>query len=769
MGLTDALHVHAAVLVFGIFCAVYGTTLYATVPPGDSGELIVVAHHLGVAHPPGYPTFTLLAHASIRIGWFFNVHNAAWCVNAMNALFGAMAAIALYWATYLLTHSALASLFSSIMAAASPLIWQYSITAEVFALNNLLCCLILVVAISFEQAAKPRRPALACAGAFICGLAMTNQHTSALLQLPVLLWVLWRGVVHDLWHPLRLTFAAHKTLLLCAFCYIMGLSPYLYLFLAASFKPAYTWGDTRTLAGFLHHVLRREYGTFDLAPYQPDESAFGRISHGMSSYITSFSKEESGLGQLGFAVAMVGMALLLAKRRTMECNSTDKPATSLYRKPVVDGNWTIGFMIVSSWLFYALFFHWRANLSLQNALYRGVSARFWQQPNLLLFIAMGIALDRIAGYLCTVLRVPKRLVSTLCIVVVASACIFQVTRSYSKLDESGNTYTADFGRSILAPLPKKSILLTKGDIMVNSARYVQGCEGFRQDEVVIIDQEMMTYPWYLAMHGTAFTSRGVKLPGRFYHVRGEGHFTMKEFLDANYDKFGGRIFVAAAWKDGDASHLSAYSLEPFGIAWKVIRNTDMQKLQHDLKARRTYFNQWSTTSWLALSNVRNFSLPDTSSKYPAESWEAVIRNDVLEAQMRWASFVLTRIVENQEWKDSQVDELLARSLNICDEYDGKASLTINRAFVYRNKGVAYTEAVRRRPADVDLVKKAIAAYNSYLTIASESIALSKKQMHPTGHLPPDIHELMQVTEQIKGAVKSLEAHLKMLQSRSARP
>jgi hypothetical protein len=89
--------------------------------------------------------------------------------------------------------------------------------------------------------------------------------------------------------------------------------------------------------------------------------------------------------------------------------------------------------------------------------------------------------------------------------------------------------------------------------------------------------------------------------------------------------------------------------------------------------------------------------------------------------------------------------------------------------VYRNKGVAYTEAVRRRPADVDLVKKAIAAYKSYLTIASESIALSKKQMHPTGHLPPDIHELMQVTEQIKGAVKSLEAHLKMLQSRSARP
>ena len=37
--------------------AVYTSTLYPSVPGGDSGELIVAAEHLGVAHPPGYPLF----------------------------------------------------------------------------------------------------------------------------------------------------------------------------------------------------------------------------------------------------------------------------------------------------------------------------------------------------------------------------------------------------------------------------------------------------------------------------------------------------------------------------------------------------------------------------------------------------------------------------------------------------------------------------------------------------------------------------------------
>ena len=42
-----------------VVLVVYVSTLYPSAPGGDSGELIVAAHKLGVAHPPGYPLYTL--------------------------------------------------------------------------------------------------------------------------------------------------------------------------------------------------------------------------------------------------------------------------------------------------------------------------------------------------------------------------------------------------------------------------------------------------------------------------------------------------------------------------------------------------------------------------------------------------------------------------------------------------------------------------------------------------------------------------------------
>ncbi|MGD9101843.1 MAG: DUF2723 domain-containing protein, partial [Anaerolineae bacterium] len=60
---------------------VYGLTL----APGltwahygaDGGDLVTAAHTLGVPHPPGYPTYTLLAWLFTRL----SLGNVAWRVN----------------------------------------------------------------------------------------------------------------------------------------------------------------------------------------------------------------------------------------------------------------------------------------------------------------------------------------------------------------------------------------------------------------------------------------------------------------------------------------------------------------------------------------------------------------------------------------------------------------------------------------------------------------------------------------------------------------
>src|SRR5882762_11474477 len=54
-------------IVFLVALLLYGWTLAPTVTLTDSGELIVVARGLGIAHPPGVPLWIILAHLASRV------------------------------------------------------------------------------------------------------------------------------------------------------------------------------------------------------------------------------------------------------------------------------------------------------------------------------------------------------------------------------------------------------------------------------------------------------------------------------------------------------------------------------------------------------------------------------------------------------------------------------------------------------------------------------------------------------------------------------
>ena len=77
-----------ALLVFIASLTVYTLTLAPTVTLIDSGELIVAASSLGVAHPPGFPLYVLLAHLATLVP----VGNVAVRVNLASALFAALSA-----------------------------------------------------------------------------------------------------------------------------------------------------------------------------------------------------------------------------------------------------------------------------------------------------------------------------------------------------------------------------------------------------------------------------------------------------------------------------------------------------------------------------------------------------------------------------------------------------------------------------------------------------------------------------------------------------
>ena len=71
------------ILPFFLF---YLFSLHPTVSAGDSGELITAAYTLGIAHPPGYPLWTILGKIFTIIIPFGNI---AYRVNLMSAFIGA--------------------------------------------------------------------------------------------------------------------------------------------------------------------------------------------------------------------------------------------------------------------------------------------------------------------------------------------------------------------------------------------------------------------------------------------------------------------------------------------------------------------------------------------------------------------------------------------------------------------------------------------------------------------------------------------------------
>ncbi|KAL6031206.1 hypothetical protein STEG23_024701, partial [Scotinomys teguina] len=324
-----------SVAVFAAVAAVFTLTLPRSLPGGDSGELITAAHELGVAHPPGYPLFTLVASLAITLLPFGPV---AYRVNLLCGLFGAVAASLLFFTVFRLSGSHAGGILAAGVFSFSRLTWQWSIAAEVFSLNNLFVGLLMALTVRFEEAAATKeRSKIAVIGAFCCGLSLCNQHTIVLYALCIIPWILFRLLkekeltISCLW-KLTLAFSA-------------GLLPYVYLPVSSYLNHArWTWGDQTTLRGFLTHFLREEYGTFSLA-----KSEIGSgVSTILLSQITNMKTELS----FNIQALAVWANICLARK--------DRRQSSVV--------WLFTGMLC----IYSLFFAWRANLDISKPLFMGV-------------------------------------------------------------------------------------------------------------------------------------------------------------------------------------------------------------------------------------------------------------------------------------------------------------------------------------------------------------------------------------------------------------
>src|SRR3989344_5451860 len=229
--------------IFGSTLIVYILTLSRSVYFGDSGELIAVARTLGIAHPPGYPLYTMIAH----LFTYLPFGNLAFRVNLFSAVTSSLTIVVVYFICLKLTKNRLASISASLFLAFSYLFWLYSLVAEVFSLNNLFVALIILIAIYIMG--NPKNIKLFYLLSFVFGLALTNHHT-ILLLIPALLFLILTTNPKLFLQP--------KFLLLALFFFLLGLAPYIYLPIRDNQNPTIALGAADNIGRFFHHVLRRD-------------------------------------------------------------------------------------------------------------------------------------------------------------------------------------------------------------------------------------------------------------------------------------------------------------------------------------------------------------------------------------------------------------------------------------------------------------------------------------------------------------------------------
>jgi 4-amino-4-deoxy-L-arabinose transferase-like glycosyltransferase len=209
-------------LIFFSSFLVYLLTLYPTVGTEDSGELIVSAAKLDIAHPPGYPLHTLLGWVFSKIIFFGNI---GWRVNLMSAFFAALTVTILYFIIKKLTKNDIVAFCSSLFFAFSDIFWSQAIRTEVYSLDLFFLALISYLLLLWHDTEK-RKYLYLTALAF--GLSLCNHHMMALAAPPVLIFVLvrqWREVIN------------FKNIVICFLLFLVGLLPYIYLPIRTALAP----------------------------------------------------------------------------------------------------------------------------------------------------------------------------------------------------------------------------------------------------------------------------------------------------------------------------------------------------------------------------------------------------------------------------------------------------------------------------------------------------------------------------------------------------
>jgi hypothetical protein len=477
-GVRDAVTLWFATIITTLAGLFYFVTAARDIVVGDSPELTMAARTLGVAHPPGYPLFTMLGH----LFSFVPLGPIPFRVNLLSVVSDALTVGIVFLTAFRLSRARLASAVGALVLAFNPLFWSWSLVAEVFPLNNLLASLLIYLLVVWSE--EPKQTGTLLAASFIGGLAITNHQTVVLLT-PAISFLLWRR---------RAMLFRPRNLVLCLTSFLLGLLPYAYVPWAAAQHPAYSWGNVSSLNDLFALITRQNYGTLHLTgTSHQGGSAVDRVF----ALCVSFGPFLGLLGLLGLVDA--------------------------YRQH----RWYFWFSLLA-FIFVGPFFVIITNLNLANTPQTiFVLERFFLLPMVIAAPLCALGIDAFGELINTYgsrLRAGRWPVVSGAVAIIL---VVSLLTNYRRIDQSHNHVARTYAEDVFATVEPGTILLVTGDGLSLPLLYLNVVEQVRPDVTLVLPL-LLPGDWYVRH----LRERHPDLAIPFQQYDGQRN-NLKELIDAN--------------------------------------------------------------------------------------------------------------------------------------------------------------------------------------------------------------------------------------------
>ena len=542
-----------------IIGSLYYVTQANTIYGGDAGDLAAAIKTIGIAHPPGYPLYTLLG---IILNSIIPLGTLAWRVGLVSSLSSLVALIYLYKVLFILTKKIYISFISVLTLAFLYPIWLYSIVAEVFALNNLFLILLLYFGVKYRENRKIQDLYIL---SLVLGLSLSHHHI-IVFTLPSLILLLY---------PLRTTIKL-RNIFIMLILLLVGLLPYLYIIIASFSNPSLNWMGGPTAINFWNVITRVGYGTFTAGKFIAYEP--GLRLYSIVGFLDFVYKD---FRVLGIILILFGFYWMFKKRKDY-------------------------FFFFTSLLASYLFFLFYASFPLTENFMVATFERFIQPLYFILsfFVAYGLIyfaqlieklIKRIVSYRHQVL------VTNLFLGMLIIYPVGLIILNYPKISILKNDFTAEnLGRDILNTVEDNAVLIISSDTPLFNTQYVYWSENEWQDVKLIHLSKLWT---------SFYRSQLEKLYPiiELYDENISSDKKFETFIEKNYKKF--PIYSKQSFKSDNGVWL------PYGLLFRYYKNGDEPSNDKIIKINEDLWVKYNDPLSGSLGIYQNLMLSDVLRSY----------------------------------------------------------------------------------------------------------------------------------------------------------